>query len=81
MSHHIASPSSALLLLSAHLSKNNVNECTIGHNSISGIRVHPTVVHAIGLPCGKMLLTERTDNTLVVDMLRFHMIRHILPLL
>ena len=28
MSHHIASPSSALLLLSAHLSKNNVNECT-----------------------------------------------------
>ena len=43
--------------------------------------MHPTVVHAMGLPGGKVLLTERTDNTLVMDMLRFHMIHHILPLL
>ena len=43
--------------------------------------MHPTVVHAMGLPGGKVLLTERTHNTLVMDMLRFHMIHHILPLL
>ena len=48
---------------------------------LSGIRVHPAVVHAMGLSCGKMLVTERTDNTLVLDMLCFHMIRHILSLL
>ena len=47
----------------------------------SGIGVHPTVVHSMGLPGGKMLVTEWTDNTLVLDMLCFHMIRHILPLL
>ena len=49
--------------------------------SISSIRMHPAVVHAMGLPCGKMLVTERTDNTLMLDMFCFHMIRHVLPLL
>ena len=47
----------------------------------SGIGVHPTVVHSMRLPGGKMLVTEWTDNTLVLDMLCFHMIHHILPLL